>query len=153
MQVSVVVATVEFTLIESANLTMHCNDTLPDPPPTKKASLEDMCTSVTELTNALSTGDIVNGRCTTSDTCLDINCTLKVTRRGSFLPVSLMVTLLPCRSPFAIYVKADATTIGISVIDGTYSSSETIPVMFGSLSGRVYVNITQEDCGITLSVS
>ena len=155
MQVSGVVATVEFTLIESANLIMHCNATvLPPPPPTKKASREDMCTSVTELTNALSTGDTVTGTCNISETCLDVNCTLKVALQDGSLPVSLMVTLLPCQSPFAIYVKVDAIVFfsTISIIDGIYSGSETIPVTLGP-GGMLIVDIIQEDCGITLSVS
>ena len=156
VQVSGVVATVKFTLIENASLIMYCNDTvLPTPPPTKNTSREDMCTSVTELTNALSTGDTVTGTCNISDTCLDVNCTLKVTLKGSFLPVNLMVTLLPCQSPFAIYVKVDAIVFfsTISIIDGTYSGNETIPVTVGTARGTLNVDIIQVDCGIILSVS
>ena len=154
MQVSGVVAFVKFTLIESANLIMCCNAKyLPPPPPTKNTSLEDMCTSVTELTNALSTGDTVTGTCAISDTCLDVNCKLKVALQGGFLPVNLMVTLLPCQSPFAIYVKVDAILFTVTtIIDGTYSGSETIPVTLGP-GGMLIVDIIQEDCGITLSVS
>ena len=155
MQVSGVVGTVEFTLIESANLIMYCNTTnLPALPP-KKASLADMCTSVTELTNALSNGDIVTGTCNISDTCLDMNCNLKVTLMGSSLRVNMMVNFLPCQSPFAIYVKVDAIVFfsTISIIDGTYSGNETIPVTIGPASGTLNVDIIQEDCGIMLTVS
>ena len=155
MQVSVVVATVEFTLIENANLIMYCNTTDLPALPTKKASLEDMCTSVTELTNALSNGDTVTGTCNISDTCLDVNCNLKVALMGSSLRVNMMVTHLPCQSPFAIYVKVDAIVFfsTISIIDGTYSGNETISVTIGPASGTVNLGIIQEDCGIMLSVS
>ena len=153
MQVSGVVATVEFTLIESANLIMYCNTTNLPALPSKKASLEDMCTSVTELTNALSNGDTVTGTCNISDTCLDVNCKLKISFKGSSLRVNMIVTHLPCQSPFAIYVKVDAILdhLTISIINQTYSGSETTPIAFGG--GTLSVDIIQEDCGIMLSVS
>ena len=153
MQVSGVVGTVEFTLIESANLIMYCNTTDLPTLPTKKASLKDMCDSVRNLTNALSTGDTVTGTCNIFDTCLDVKCTLTVTLKDSSLPVNLMVTLLPCKSPFAIYVKVDAIVFSstTTIIDGTYSGNETIPIALGG--GTLYMVIIQEDCGIMLSVS
>ena len=153
MQVSGVVGIVKFTLIENANLIMCCNTTdLPALPP-KKASLKDMCDSVRNLTNALSTGDTVTGTCNIFDTCLDVKCTLTVTLKDSSLPVNLMVTLLPCKSPFAIYVKVDAIVFSstTTIIDGTYSGNETIPIALGG--GTLYMVIIQEDCGIMLSVS
>ena len=153
MQVSGVVGTVEFTLIENANLIMHCNTTDLPALPTKKSSLKDMCDSVRNLTNALSTGDTVTGTCNIFDTCLDVKCNLTVTLKDSSLPVNLMVTLLPCKSPFAIYVKVDAIVFSstTTIIDGTYQGNETIPIALGG--GTLYMVIIQEDCGIMLSVS
>ena len=153
MQVSGVVGIVTFTLIENANLIMYCNTTDLPALPTKKASLKDMCDSVRNLTNALSTGDTVTGTCNIFDTCLDVKCNLTVTLKDSSLPVNLMVTLLPCKSPFAIYVKVDAIVFSstTTIIDGTYSGNETIPIVLGG--GTLYMVIIQEDCGIMLSVS
>ena len=143
-----------FSLIENANITMYCNDTL-SCLPSKRTSLEEMCASVTELTSSLSTGDTVTGMCNVSEDCLDVNCSLQVAVRGSSLPVTLSVTLLPCQCPFAIYVKAETMILfrTFTIIDGTYSRNETIDVTLCELSGRLYIHITQIDCGIVLSVS
>ena len=145
-----------FILIESANIIMHCNTTsMPLALPAKNASLEDMCTSVTELTDVLSNGDTVTGTCNISDTCLGVNCNLEVTLLFNSLPVNLLINLLPCKSPFAIYVKVDAIVLGkaIPIIDDIYSASEIILIDLSPSKGTLNVDIIQEDCGITLSVS
>ena len=71
------------------------------------------------------------------------------------IPVSLAVTLLPCQSPFAIYVNAEINLFGqkISLADGNYSGNATIPVSIVFISGTVNMVIIQQDCGILLSVS
>ena len=114
-----------------------------------------MCNSVTELTNALSTGDTVTGTCNISETCLNVNCDLEIQFGSSNLPVSLTVTLLPCQSPFAIYVNAEINLLcqTISLANGNYSGNATIPVSILFISGTVNIVVIQQDCGILLSVS
>ena len=153
----------KLTLIENANLIMYCSappspTPLPTPLPSNlpvKKGLEEMCASVGNLTSALSTGATVSGTCNTSDTCLNVNCNLRVALKGSSLPVDLLVALLPCQSPFAIYVRAETTLFGqtISIIDGTFSRTETLNVKLFALSGTLTVTIIQQDSGILLSVS
>ena len=85
-----------------------------------------------------------------------MNCSLQIqTEGGTTLPVALSVTLLPCQSPFAIDVEAETTVFGqtFSLTDGTYSSSANVPVRIFIVSGTISIDITQEDCGILLSVS
>ena len=149
-------SSITFSLIENANIIMYCNTThSPLALPSKTTSLEEMCASVTGLTNALSTGDTVTGMCTISDDCLDVNCNVTVTVRSGTLPVTLSVKLLPCRSPFAIYVKATTTVFTkiFTIIDGTFSQSETVDVSLFGISGILNINVTHIDCGIMLSVS
>ena len=69
--------------------------------------------------------------------------------------LALSVTLLPCTSPFAIYVNAEITILGqtTSLVDGNFSANATIPVTLPFVSGTVTVVIIQQDCGILLSVS
>ena len=155
----------KLTLIENASLIMYCSTPpsptpLPTPTPTPsnlpvKKGLEEMCASVGNLTSALSTGATVTGTCNTSDTCLNVSCNLRVALKGSSLPVDLLVTLLPCQSPFAIYVRAETTLFGqtISIIDGTFSRTKTLNVKLFALSGTLTVTIIQQDSGILLSVS
>ena len=133
--------------VACATLYIYC------PPPPK--SCEDMCDSVRNLTNALSTGDTVTGTCNISETCLNVNCDLEIQRGSSKLPVSLTVILFPCQSPFAIYVNAEISLFGqtISLADGNYSRNATIPVAILFISGTVNMVIIQQDCGILLSVS
>ena len=71
------------------------------------------------------------------------------------LPVSLTVILLPCQSPFAIYVKAEINLFSqkISLADDNFSGNATIPVSIVFISGTVNMIIIQQDCGILLSVS
>ena len=153
----------KFTLIENANLIMYCSappspTPLPTPLPSTipvKKGLEEMCASVGNLTSALSTGDTVTGTCNTSETCLNVSCNLRVALKGSSLPVDLLVALIPCQSPFAIYVKAETTLFGqtITIIDGTFSRTETLKITLFALSGTLTVTIIHQDSGILLSVS
>ena len=124
------------------------------PPPPN--SCEDMCDSVRNLTNALSTGDTVTGTCNISETCLNVNCDLEIQLGSTKLPVSLTVILLPCQSPFTIYVNAEIYLFGrtISLADDNFSGNATIPVSIPFVgSGTVNIVIIQQDCGILLLVS
>ena len=114
-----------------------------------------MCSSVRNLTNALSTGDSVTGMCNISENCSDVSCDLEMQLDFATLQLALSITLLPCQSPFGIYVKADIMFFGqkISLANGNFSGNATIPVTIAFFSGTVYVVIIQEDCGILLSVS
>ena len=155
----------KFSLIESASVVMYCDNTsmsntpspsvhsIPTIPPQK--NLEDMCASVRNLTNALSNGDSVSGTCTNSETCLNVSCNLEMQVDFLTVQLALSVTLLPCESPFAIYVNAEITILGqtTSLVDGNFSANATIPVTLPFVSGTVTVVIIQQDCGILLSVS
>ena len=155
----------KFSLIESASIVMYCDNTstpntlppsvpaVPTIPPQK--DLEDMCASVRNLTNAISNGDSVSGTCTNSKTCLDVSCNLEMQVDFLTAQLALSVTLLPCESPFAIYVIAEITILGqtTSLADGNFSANATIPVTISFVSGTVKVVIIQQDCGILLSVS
>ena len=134
-------------VVVCATLYIYC------PPPPK--SCEDMCDSVRNLTNALSTGDTVTGTCNISETCLNVNCDLEIQLGSTKLPVSLTVILLPCQSPFAIYVNAEINLFGqtISLADDNFSGNATIPVSIAFISGTVIIVIIQQDCGILLLVS
>ena len=115
-----------------------------------------MCMSLRSLLSVFNTSDTVSGTCSISDDCLTVNCSLDLqTRAGFKIPLALSVTLLPCQSPFAIYVRAEITFLSqaISLADGTYSENATIPVSIGFISGTVNMVIIQQDCGILLSVS
>ena len=107
------------------------------------------------LTSALSAGDSVTGTCNISETCLSVNCDLEIQRESSKVLVSLTVILLPCQSPFAVYVNAEINLFGrtISLVDDNYLENATIPVSILFISGTVIVCIIQQDCGILLSVS
>ena len=131
---------------------------LPTPTPTipLPKSCEDMCDSVRNLTSALSTGDTVTGTCNISETCLNVNCDLEIQLGLIKVPVSLTVILLPCQSPFTIYVNAEINLFGrtISLADDNYSGNATIPVSIPFVgSGTVNIVIIQQECGILLSVS
>ena len=156
----------KFSLIESASVVMYCDNTsMPNTPPPSVPSvptipsqkgLEEMCMSLRRLISVFNTSDTVSGKCSISDNCLTVNCSLDLqTRAGFKIPLALSVTLLPCQSPFAIYVKAEITFFGqtISLADGTYSRNATIPVRIAFISGTVNMVIIQQDCGILLSVS
>ena len=152
----------KFILIQTTVIVMYCGTTplptvLPTPTPTipLSKSREDVCDSVRNLTSALSSGDTVTGTCTISETCLNVNCALEIQLGSSRVPVSLTVTLLPCQSPFAIYVNAEINLFGqtISLADGNYSGNATIPVSIVFISGTVIMVIIQQDCCILLSVS
>ena len=114
-----------------------------------------MCASVRSLTNVFNTSDTVTGMCTTSDTCLNVDCDLEIKLGDLTLPGSLSVTHLPCQRPFAISVKTNITFIGqtFSILNGTFSRNATIPFMIYFISGTVNVAIIQVDHGILLSVS
>ena len=131
---------------------------LPTPTPTipLPKCCEDMCDSVRNLTNALSAGDTVTGTCNISDTCLYVICDLEIQLGLIKVPVSLTVILLPCQSPFTIYVNAEINLFGqtISLADDNYSGNATIPVSIPFVgSGTVNIVIIQQECGILLSVS
>ena len=159
LQVSGVIqlgSSITFSLIENGNIIMYCNTThSPLALPSKTASLEEMCASVTGLANALSAGDTVTGMCTISDDCLDVNCNVTITVAGGTLPVTLSIKLLPCRSPFAIYVKATTMVLTnvFTIIDGIFCQPETVDVSLFGISGTLNINVTHIDCGIMLSVS
>ena len=115
-----------------------------------------MCDSMRNLTSALSAGDSVTGTCNISETCLSVNCDLEIQRESSKVLVSLTVILLPCQSPFVVYVNAEINLLGqtISLADGNYSGNATIPVSIPSVgSCTVIIVIIQQECGILLSVS
>ena len=153
----------KFTLIQTTVIVMYCSTTplptfLPTPTPTipLPKSREDMCDSVRNLASALSSGDTVTGTCNISETCLNVNCALEIQLGSSKVPLSLTVTLLPCQSPFAIYVNAEINLFGrtISLADGNYTGNATIPVSIPFVgSGTVNIVIIQQECGILLSVS
>ena len=155
----------KFSLIESASIVMYCDNTSMSntPPPSvpsvptilPQKDLEDMCVSVRNLTYGLSTGDSVTGMCNISENCSDVSCHLEIKLGFVTLQLDISITLLPCESPFAIYVKAEITILGqtTSLVDGNFSANATILVNIEAVSGTVYIVIIQEDCGILLSVS
>ena len=159
LQVSGVIqlrSSITFSLIENGNIIMYCDSThSPLALPSKTASLEEMCASMTGLTNALSAGDTVTGMCNISDDCLDVNCNVNITVGVGTLPVTLSVKLLPCRCPFAIYVKTTTMVLKniFTIIDGTFCQPETVDVSLFGISGSLNINVTHIGCGIMLSVS
>ena len=118
-------------------------------------SLEDMCDSVRNLAMVFNTSDTVTGNCTISETCLEMNCDLKIQLEIATLPMDLSVTFLPCQCPFAISVKAEVTVFDqkIPIIDGNFSRTTTFSVEGLPFSGTVTVAITQQHQGILISVS
>ena len=127
---------------------------IPTIPPQK--GLEEMCASVQNLTSAFNTSDTLTGTCSISQNCLNVKCSIKLKMEGGMtIPVSLTVILLPCQSPFTIYVKAEINLLGqtVSLADDNFSGNATIPVSIVFISGTVNMIIIQQDCGILLSVS
>ena len=112
---------------------------------------EEMCSSLETLKNKTVSSDGTSGSCHVSNDCVNMTCDLTVTYSGFNVPVSVVTTLLPCSTPYAVHLYVHST-LG-DLINGIFTESKTVPINILGSRVNVIVNITQHCYGITLAVS
>ena len=111
-----------------------------------------MCSSLEDLKTQVLSPDDTSGSCTTSNDCTQVSCDLIVVRSGFDVPFFLNVTLLPCSTPYAVYVDISSSLLG-PIVSGTFTDSARFNVVLGGMAAVVAITIHQQCDGLTFWVS
>ena len=128
---------------------MPTPSTTPSPCDTSK---KDMCSSLFSLRNQTLSSPGTAGRCSVSDDCTRLSCTLTVSYSRIQVPLSLTTTLYPCSVPYKVHLAVSSPLLG-KIVNDHFTESRTITIsVFGS-NADVIVSLTEQCYGVTISVS
>ena len=111
-----------------------------------------MCSSLFGLRNQTLSPSSTSGRCSVSESCTSLSCTLTVVYSGFRIPLSLETTLLPCSDPYGVHLLITSLLLG-EVINDTFTQSRNFTISVLGSNADVIVDIKQQCYGLTLSVS
>jgi hypothetical protein len=121
---------------------MHCLEC-----PTK----EDLHSSTEDVKTTVLSPNDTSGTCEVSSDFTQLVCDLIVVRSGVDVPFFLNITLLPCSTPYAVYVDLSSSLLG-PIVNGIFTETTNFEMVLGGMNAVTSVRVTQQCNGVILAI-